>query len=73
MTFWTLEVTEAIHISIAAMKTYWEKCNFQISKIVDLVRGHLNLQNRITLGKYPTNGVVFLLWIQKTEEAAVIK
>ncbi|KAJ8726572.1 hypothetical protein PYW07_001270 [Mythimna separata] len=50
MTFWTLEVTEAIHINIHAMRTYWEKCNFQISKIVDLVRGHLNLQNRITLG-----------------------
>uniref|UniRef100_A0A2A4JQR8 Dynein axonemal heavy chain 7 n=1 Tax=Heliothis virescens TaxID=7102 RepID=A0A2A4JQR8_HELVI len=50
MTFWTLEVTEAIHISIPAMRTYWEKCNFQISKIVDLVRGELNLQNRITLG-----------------------
>ncbi|XP_026726846.1 dynein heavy chain 7, axonemal [Trichoplusia ni] len=50
MTFWTLEVTEAIHINIAAMRTYWQKCNFQISKIVDLVRGELSLQNRITLG-----------------------
>ncbi|KAF9409411.1 hypothetical protein HW555_011235, partial [Spodoptera exigua] len=50
MTFWTSEVTEAIHINKAAMKQYWEKCNFQISKIVDLVRGELNLQNRITLG-----------------------
>lgn len=51
MTFWTSEVTDAIHINIQAMKTYWDKCNFQISKIVDLVRGELSLQNRITLGK----------------------
>ncbi|XP_049887204.1 dynein axonemal heavy chain 7-like [Pectinophora gossypiella] len=50
MTYWTLEVTEAIHISIAAMNKYWDKCNYQISKIVDLVRGELSLQNRITLG-----------------------
>lgn len=50
MTFWTSEVTEAIHIDIAAMKIYWDKCNYQISKIVDLVRGDLSLQNRITLG-----------------------
>ncbi|XP_045510942.1 dynein axonemal heavy chain 7 [Colias croceus] len=50
MTFWTSEVTEAIHISIPAMRAYWDKCNYQISKIVDLVRGELSLQNRITLG-----------------------
>ncbi|XP_063529439.1 dynein axonemal heavy chain 7-like [Cydia strobilella] len=50
MTFWTSEVTDAIHISIPAMMDYWHKCNFQISKIVDLVRGELSLQNRITLG-----------------------
>lgn len=52
MTYWTLEVTEAIHISIPAMNAYWDKCNFQISKIVDLVRGELSLQNRITLGEW---------------------
>ncbi|XP_047987651.1 dynein axonemal heavy chain 7-like [Leguminivora glycinivorella] len=50
MTYWTSEVTEAILISVAAMRRYWDKCQFQISKIVDLVRGELNLQNRITLG-----------------------
>lgn len=54
MTFWTSEVTEAIHISIPAMRAYWDKCNYQISKIVDLVRGELSLQNRITLGNYIT-------------------
>lgn len=50
MTYWTSEVTDAIHINIPAMRAYWDKCNFQISKIVDLVRGELSLQNRITLG-----------------------
>ncbi|GBP05920.1 Dynein heavy chain 7, axonemal [Eumeta japonica] len=50
MTFWTSEVTDAIHINIPAMRDYWDKCNYQISKIVDLVRGDLSLQNRITLG-----------------------
>ncbi|CAH0689857.1 unnamed protein product [Chilo suppressalis] len=53
MTFWTSEVTEAIHINIPAMRAYWDKCNYQISKIVDLVRGELSLQNRITLGGAP--------------------
>lgn len=51
MTFWTSEVTEAIHVNVKAMRAYWDKCNYQISKIVDLVRGELSLQNRITLGK----------------------
>ncbi|XP_041972117.1 dynein axonemal heavy chain 7 isoform X2 [Aricia agestis] len=50
MTYWTSEVTESIHAGIPAMRSYWEKCNHQISRIVDLVRGELSLQNRITLG-----------------------
>lgn len=32
------------------MTEYLDTCNYQISKVVDLVRGYLNLQNRITLG-----------------------
>lgn len=50
-TFWTTEVTQAIIKSLNSMKAYLSKVNFQISKIVDLVRGKLNAQNRITLGK----------------------
>ncbi|KAG7311251.1 Dynein heavy chain 7-axonemal [Plutella xylostella] len=50
MTYWTLEVTLAIHSGAAAMRAYWDTCNQQISKIVSLVRGELSLQNRITLG-----------------------
>ncbi|KAF7280376.1 hypothetical protein GWI33_006107 [Rhynchophorus ferrugineus] len=49
-TFWTTEVTKAIGDGIASMKSYMTKCNVQIANIVDLVRGKLNTQNRITLG-----------------------
>lgn len=50
MTFWTNEVHEAIQAGKNAMKKYLEKSNLQIAKIVDLVRGKLSTQNRITLG-----------------------
>lgn len=50
MTYWTMEVHESILQGISAMEKYLDKCNIQISKVVDLVRGKLNLQNRITLG-----------------------
>ncbi|XP_017769738.1 PREDICTED: dynein heavy chain 7, axonemal-like [Nicrophorus vespilloides] len=49
-TFWTSEVHAAIQVSVDAMKHYLKKCNKQISKVVDLVRGNLSSQNRITLG-----------------------
>ncbi|KAJ8952271.1 hypothetical protein NQ318_007438 [Aromia moschata] len=49
-TFWTTEVTDAISAGLEALAKYLDKCNVQISKIVDLVRGKLNLQNRISLG-----------------------
>lgn len=50
-TFWTSEVTQAIIKGLSSMNSYLGKVNYQISKIVDLVRGKLNAQNRITLGK----------------------
>lgn len=51
-TYWTLEITECFlkENPIEALKAYFDKCNEQISRIVDLVRGELPLQNRITLG-----------------------
>ncbi|ERL86097.1 hypothetical protein D910_03511 [Dendroctonus ponderosae] len=49
-TFWTSEVTQAIKDGPAVLKAYLAKCSNQITKIVDLVRGKLNTQNRITLG-----------------------
>lgn len=51
MTYWTSEVHEAIETSLIALDNYLIKCNNQIMKIVDIVRGKLNTQNRITLGK----------------------
>lgn len=54
-TFWTMEVTEAIKESLNSMSAYLDKCNYQISRIVDLVRGKLNAQNRITLGNIRCN------------------
>lgn len=50
MTYWTTEVHNAIMSGLDAMQKYLEMCNIQISKIVDLVRGRLSTQNRITLG-----------------------
>ncbi|KAJ8926978.1 hypothetical protein NQ314_020603 [Rhamnusium bicolor] len=52
-TFWTTEVTIAINEGLGALRDYLKKCNAQIGKIVDLVRGKLNLQNRISLGGAP--------------------
>lgn len=51
MTYWTMEVTESIKKGLVQMNQYLDKCNFQISKVVDLVRGKLSTQNRITLCK----------------------
>lgn len=50
--YWTSEVTECLYSAdpVPAMSSYLEKCRTQISHIVDLVRGSLSLQNRITLG-----------------------
>uniref|UniRef100_A0A1Y1JUH1 Dynein heavy chain linker domain-containing protein n=1 Tax=Photinus pyralis TaxID=7054 RepID=A0A1Y1JUH1_PHOPY len=50
MTYWTSEVHEAIIISHDEMRRCLERCNVQISKVVNLVRGKLSAQNRITLG-----------------------
>lgn len=52
VTYWTLEITECFAKAdpISALGDYMVKCKSQISNVVDLVRGELSLQNRITLG-----------------------
>lgn len=58
--FWTTEVTESIKQGPDGMKAYLNKVNQQIIKIVDLVRGSLNTQNRITLGNFCRNFYRFI-------------
>ncbi|XP_069698472.1 dynein axonemal heavy chain 7 [Periplaneta americana] len=50
MTYWTAEVHEAINAGMQGLQDCIGVCNDQISKIIDLVRGKLSMQNRITLG-----------------------
>ncbi|KAH8377909.1 hypothetical protein KR093_007822, partial [Drosophila rubida] len=52
LTYWTLEITECFGSENPkeSLAKYLQKCMMQINKIVDLVRGDLNTQNRITLG-----------------------
>ncbi|RDD45105.1 Dynein heavy chain 7, axonemal, partial [Trichoplax sp. H2] len=48
--YWTSQVHEAIREGHDKMKDYLQKCNNQLSDIVELVRGKLSAQNRVTLG-----------------------
>ncbi|XP_036230121.2 dynein axonemal heavy chain 7 isoform X1 [Bactrocera oleae] len=52
LTYWTLEITECFFSDapVPNLRKYLTLCKSQIAKIVDLVRGYLNAQNRITLG-----------------------
>lgn len=49
-THWTTEVTKAILNYPRGLPRYLNKCKSQIDKIVQLVRGKLPLQTRLTLG-----------------------
>lgn len=49
-THWTSEVTLAILHYPRGLPRYLDKCNDQIDKIVNLVRGVLPVQTRLTLG-----------------------
>lgn len=49
-THWTSEVTQAIQNHPRGLHRYLNKCKDQIDKIVELVRGVLPLQTRLTLG-----------------------
>lgn len=50
MTYWTSEVHQAIRLGSDGLSAYLGVCNDQINRTVDLVRGKLSTQNRITLG-----------------------
>lgn len=49
-TYWTTEVHHAISNAPTGLADYLAVCNGQIDKIVELVRGKLSMQTRITLG-----------------------
>ncbi|XP_065670290.1 dynein axonemal heavy chain 12 isoform X3 [Hydra vulgaris] len=48
--YWTLKVHEAIHTGGNSLADYFTKLSEQLEKLVELVRGNLSKQNRITLG-----------------------
>lgn len=52
MTYWTMEISACYEKPnpLEQLENYLETCREQISQVVDLVRGKLSLQNRITLG-----------------------
>lgn len=50
-THWTAEMTQAIKQHPKGLPAYLNKCNRQIENIVELVRGVLPVQTRLTLGK----------------------
>lgn len=49
-TYWTTEMTQAIKQHPKGLPAYLKKCNEQVQKIVELVRGVLSVQTRLTLG-----------------------
>ncbi|XP_074537088.1 dynein axonemal heavy chain 12 [Halichoeres trimaculatus] len=52
--YWTLEVHEAIRSGADGLKTYYQQLQSQLNDIVELVRGKLPKQTRITLGALVT-------------------
>ncbi|XP_030590036.1 dynein heavy chain 12, axonemal [Archocentrus centrarchus] len=52
--FWTLEVHEAIRDQPNGLKNYYQKLQSQLNDVVELVRGKLDKQTRITLGALVT-------------------
>lgn len=51
-TYWTVDVTEAIRKHPIGLTQYRDICNAQINNIVEIVRGKLPPQTRITLGEF---------------------
>ena len=48
--YWTAEVHDAVIRGLKSLKAYYNILNKQLAGIVDLVRGKLNKQVRVTLG-----------------------
>ncbi|XP_019624138.1 PREDICTED: dynein heavy chain 12, axonemal-like isoform X1 [Branchiostoma belcheri] len=52
--YWTIEVHEAIRSGPQGLREYYDKLQDQLGGIVELVRGKLSKQNRVTLGALVT-------------------
>ncbi|KAF4799422.1 Dynein heavy chain 7, axonemal [Turdus rufiventris] len=52
--YWTSEVHEALHKGPKGLKDYYDTLQLQLNDIVELVRGKLSKQTRITLGALVT-------------------
>ena len=52
--YWTIEVHEALAMGPGGLRNYWDTLQLQLGKVVELVRGKLTKQQRITLGALVT-------------------
>ena len=52
--YWTIEVHDALKSGAQGLRDYWDMLNKQLSGTVELVRGKLTKQQRITLGALVT-------------------
>ena len=52
--YWTTEVHDALKNGPGGLKKYWDQLQEQLKSIVELVRGKLTKQQRITLGALVT-------------------
>ena len=48
--YWTIECHDAIKNGAEGLRDYWHMLNKQLASTVELVRGKLTKQQRITLG-----------------------
>ncbi|XP_013912660.1 PREDICTED: dynein heavy chain 12, axonemal isoform X1 [Thamnophis sirtalis] len=71
--FWTSEVHEAIASGPEGLQNYYQALQFQLNDIVELVRGKLSKQTRITLGALVTIDVHARDVVMEMIESGVLK
>ncbi|XP_060544998.1 dynein axonemal heavy chain 12 [Pantherophis guttatus] len=71
--FWTSEVHEAIASGPEGLQNYYQALQYQLNDIVELVRGKLSKQTRITLGALVTIDVHARDVVMEMIESGVLK